>query len=258
MLPGISTACLYPLETEKALRLLAEQGVAATEVFINTASELERPYTRELKRIAEAGGVKILSVHPFTSGIEPILFFSQYERRFQDGRELYKRYYEAAAELGAGIFVFHGGLSEFSIEPERFMDRLRILMRDAEREEVRLCHENVTRNIGRDPAFFVELAAAVPEAGFVFDVKQAIRSGHDGIGFAKAMGERIAHVHLRDHDDTNDCLPPGKGGFDLAGFLAYLRGLHYKGGVLIELYRQGYDDYEELFKSYRYLEEIIG
>lgn len=38
---GVSTACLYPLETEKALYELAERGVKNVEIFVNSIDELE-------------------------------------------------------------------------------------------------------------------------------------------------------------------------------------------------------------------------
>ena len=44
MLAGISTACLYPQNTEEVLTILAENGVESTEVFINSASEMQTDY----------------------------------------------------------------------------------------------------------------------------------------------------------------------------------------------------------------------
>ena len=72
---GISTACFYPELLENALSYLAGHGVANTEVFFNAPSEVGVPYVRELAAIARAGGMKICSVHPFTSGLEPLVFF---------------------------------------------------------------------------------------------------------------------------------------------------------------------------------------
>ena len=38
---GASTACFYPLETEKALKKVCELGYKYAEVFMNAPSELE-------------------------------------------------------------------------------------------------------------------------------------------------------------------------------------------------------------------------
>ena len=67
MLPGISTACLYPELTEKALKQLAKRGVAAVEIFFNAPSELEESYIRELAQMARDGGIRIVSNHPWGS-----------------------------------------------------------------------------------------------------------------------------------------------------------------------------------------------
>ena len=75
MFAGVSTACFYPELLEKALDYLVRHGVANTEVFFNAPSELEEPYVRRLAETARAGGTVIRSVHPFTSGLEPLLFF---------------------------------------------------------------------------------------------------------------------------------------------------------------------------------------
>ena len=61
---GVSTACLYPLETEKAFEFLAESGIKNTEIFFNTDSELSPSFVSELKRIADLNGVRVFSVHP--------------------------------------------------------------------------------------------------------------------------------------------------------------------------------------------------
>jgi len=108
MLPGISTACFYPQYTEDALRTLAGHFPECVEVFINAACELEPEYLRSLRQIAEDAGIKIISLHPYTSGLEPMFFFSNYDRRYDEGLELYKKMSQAANLLGAGIIVFHG------------------------------------------------------------------------------------------------------------------------------------------------------
>ena len=51
---GVSTACLYPLETEKAFEYLAKNGIKNTEIFFNTDSELTPSFVSELKQIGRA------------------------------------------------------------------------------------------------------------------------------------------------------------------------------------------------------------
>lgn len=253
MLAGISTACFYPQHTEDALRELSALSIQCTEVFINCASELSEPFLKQLRAIANGGGVQILSLHPYTSGMEPMYFFSQYDRRFQEGRELYKRYYHAANLLGADITVFHGGTRNNQMEQGEYFDRFGLLWEDARQQGIALCHENVSRCAGYCPEFFSELVKAIPDAEFVFDVKQAVRAGQDVVGFAGKLNGKIRHLHISDHNDINDCLPPGKGTFNIAKFLSNIRSVGFDGGVVVELYRENFGTIVEIYEGYQHL-----
>ena len=46
---GASTACFYPIETEKALKKVCDLGFKTTEVFVNSPCELEDNFVKELK-----------------------------------------------------------------------------------------------------------------------------------------------------------------------------------------------------------------
>lgn len=258
MQAGISTACFYPEKTEEALLQLSEWHIPATEVFLNTFSELEPAYLRELKRIADAGGVKILSIHPFTSGMEPMLFFSKYKRRFEDGLELYRRYYQAANILGGKIVVFHGNYITTQIETEEYFNRFGLLMEDAKKEGALLCHENVSRCAGHSPVFFRQMSSYLPEAKYVFDIKQAVRSGENVLDFVKLMGKNIIHLHISDHNAQNDCLAPGKGTFNISEMLHYCHLQGFCGGALVELYRENYGQSVELLQGFQLLSRILS
>jgi sugar phosphate isomerase/epimerase len=52
--------------------------------------------------------MNVHAFHPFTSGIEQLMIFSEYERRFDDMLDFYRRYFEIMQRFGAKIFVFHG------------------------------------------------------------------------------------------------------------------------------------------------------
>ena len=103
MKAGVSTACLYPMETTDALKALLKNGVKCVEIFFNTYSEIQKPYASELRSILNEYGATIKSIHPFTSGYEPYLIFSDYEKRYRETCEFYRRYFDCAAYLGAKI-----------------------------------------------------------------------------------------------------------------------------------------------------------
>ena len=106
--PGVSTACLYPLETERALETLLRLGYRRFEVFLNAMEELSPPFLRGLGERARAYGASFVSVHPFTSAAESTLLFGDYPRRTREGFDFYRRYLAAAAQLGARWVVIHG------------------------------------------------------------------------------------------------------------------------------------------------------
>ena len=90
---GVSTACLYPLETEKAFEYLAKNGIKNTEIFFNTDSELTPSFVSELKHIALANGVRVYSVHPFMSTSDYYYLFCEYPRRQADALDKYRRFF---------------------------------------------------------------------------------------------------------------------------------------------------------------------
>ena len=51
MKAGVSTACLYPMQTEEALETLAKMGIKTLEIFFNAPSELSKPFLRNLREI---------------------------------------------------------------------------------------------------------------------------------------------------------------------------------------------------------------
>ena len=107
---GVSTACLYPLETEKALYELAKRGVKNVEIFVNSIDELEGQVLVELRRIIGEYGMNVISMHPFSSPMETLFLFGDYPRRTEYLIDIYKRYFEVMAEIGADVFVLHGAI----------------------------------------------------------------------------------------------------------------------------------------------------
>lgn len=251
VLAGLSTACFYPELTERGLMFAASIGAQAAEVFFNAPSELTDSFVRELRRIADGSGTRILSVHPFTSGLEPLLFFSGYRRRFCDGVELYKRYFHAANLLGANLLVLHGDRRVSQKPRSAYFDAFGELAGEGRAMGVTVAQENVPRCASYCPDFFRDMRQYLPDARFVLDIKQAVRAGYTPGEMARAMGSGVVHLHVSDHNAKNDCLPIGTGDFDLAALLRQVKSQGFDGGVILELYRDSYGEYEELSSAYQ-------
>lgn len=253
---GVSTACLYPMETEKALRALGESGVRTAEIFLNSWSELSESFVRELSAIREEYGMRITSVHPFTSGLESYMLFSGYMRRFQDCREIYKKYATAAAALGAKYIVLHGDRVGNRLPVEEYCRRFLLLQEDAAAYGAVLLQENVNKYRASAPEFIETLRRLSGDAiSFVFDIKQSIRAGFGPKAVLDAMDGRVAHVHISDHSEGDDCLLPGRGACDFRALFSQLTARGYAGDFMIEVYRDAFSGPGELSQAAAWLKK---
>lgn len=250
MLWGASTANLYPDLTEHCLEQLLQLGFRQIEVFLNTESETAPAFLQAMKDRADAAGASFTSVHPYLSGSEPYLLFSQYERRFRDGLEMYKPLFEAAARLQAPYVVMHGDRLGGVLPVEESIGRFEQVYDLGQTFGVRLLQENVVRFRSSDNDYLCAMRCQLGEkAGFVFDFKQCRRSGHTPDTVLEAMGSALRHIHLSDATAQVDCLPPGQGTADLVGVLQQVTQRGYDGAVMLELYRSNYEHPEVLWSS---------
>lgn len=254
---GISTAAFYPLETEKALEFLGQNGIPVTEIFFNCHGELEEDFIALLDSIRKKYGIEINSVHACGSVGEPYYLFSEYERRYEETREFYKNYYRAAKRLGAKCVVLHGDSLKGHISLECYAKRLREMNADANEYGVVLSHENVNRFRMAEPENIKGLRSLYDEQTFTFDIKQTLRAGVDTYEMLEAMGDRIVNVHISDNKKGEDCLLPGRGDFDFAKFFKRLKDIGYDGALLIEVYKWCYGDYTELIDSWKNVNKFL-
>lgn len=256
---GASTACFYPMVTEQALKNVCSLGFKSAEIFMNSPCELEPPFVRELKRIADSGGTRIISVHPFSSFMESSCIFGDYQRRFDDYIDIYKKTCYAAAMLGADIVVIHGAVAKpkIPIPDERYFERFKILCDIGKSEGVTVCQENVNRFKSESIEFCKKLRDALKDDfHMVFDVKQAVRAGQEVFEFLNEFKNEIAHVHISDNSSDGDCLPPGRGTFNFKSLFDTMSLADYRGGYVIEIYSRGLNVYDELKESRAYLKEL--
>ena len=254
---GISTSCLYPLETEKSLDTLGKIGVRTCEVFLNSPSETTLEFAKILNKIRNEYGIKIASVHPFSSFAETYMLFSAYGRRFDDLLEFYKRNFEVTAALGAEFSVIHGALTGAKISDTEYFERFAKLIEEGRKTGIKVCHENVNRHLCESPEFVKKMKDYLGEDfRLIFDVKQAVRAGYSPLDFAEKFKNDIVHIHISDHTENADCLPPGKGGFDFKKLIEIMNSAGYGGDYIIELYRENFGDEDDLKESLIYMQNL--
>ena len=254
---GISTASLYPLETEKALEFLCQNGIPVTEIFFNSPSEMDPSFVKGLNSLAKTYGVEIASVHPCGSVGEPYFLFSGYERRYKESLDFYKRYYQAAEIMGAKYVVLHGDSLAGHISDEEYCYRLMEMNEMSKQFGVCVCHENVNKFRLSTPENIKKFKTLSDgKLKFTFDVKQSIRAGFTVDEIYNAMGGNIVHVHISDNNAQNDCMLPGNGEFDFGSLFAKMQKDGYDGACLIEVYQHAYSDVSELVDSYDFVTKI--
>ncbi len=257
---GISTACLYPMELERALPTLISMDFHLFEIFINTVSEMKPEYIKELKRMTDDSGSTIKSIHPFTSGFESFLLFSDYDRRFNDGLEFYKQYFQSANLLGAQILVLHGQRDDkrSPVSEKKYFEHYASLYALGKSFGITVAQENVNLFRSDDPNFITRMRQYLgDDCAFVLDIKQAVRAGKNPYGMCSAMGERLVHVHINDNKPGADCLLPGRGVMDFRALKSQMAQFGYDGDFIIEVYRRNFVNLDELVCSKRFIETLI-
>lgn len=257
---GISTACFYPMYLEKALEHIQSFHVPVCEVFFNCFSELEQPFVKQLKSIADSNGVRVVSVHPFLSGWESVLFFSAYDRRTDDGIGIYKRMFEAAQTLGARYFVLHGASNTAAFcGMECYAERYRRISDAAREFGITLTHENVCRTVTATVDFVTRIKAFMKdEIFFTFDLKQCLRADQDPFAMIDAMGQNIRNVHINDFDFTKkECRLPCEGDCDIRGIINKLKSVGYSGDFITEVYSENYKSDNEITASIQKLSALV-
>ncbi|WP_159459774.1 sugar phosphate isomerase/epimerase family protein [Scatolibacter rhodanostii] len=260
---GISTASLYPMHTEEALQTLLEMGFRVFEVFVNAQQEFSPDFMKELKKRADHYGAIFTSVHPYTSPMETMLLFGNYDRRTEEGIEIYKSFMEAAAHLGAKYVVIHGvhGRHAGSHVPNKsgfnaiaadkgYWETFSRLYRAGRDIGAYPIQENVTAHKSESPDFIRSMKDYLQEdCAFVMDIKQCRLSGVPIEEMVKAMGEKLCHVHISDSKGDFPCLVPGIGDYDFGKLFALLNDIGYTGKLVTEVYSNSYDDIQVLAES---------
>ncbi|MBQ7089938.1 MAG: sugar phosphate isomerase/epimerase, partial [Clostridia bacterium] len=233
---GMSLACFYPLEPEKAVEKAAEIGIDVCEIFLNTWSEMDVAYLQALRQECDRCGIRVYSVHPFTSAFENYLFFSPYPRRIADAERLYRQYADAAKILGAEVISIHGDRGLGLDDMDAYLRCIEPLLKLQDETGIAYAMENVYFNSVNDPEFVSKLRQRQPNVRFTFDIKQAFKGGRSAYDVATAMGNAIVNFHVNDRDEHHICMLPGQGDVDYLRLAHILEQANYKGPALIEVY----------------------
>ena len=257
---GLSSACFYPLETEKSIVRAGETGVKTIEIFMNADSEFEPAFVKSMADICKSYGMKVSSVHTMGSFTESYHLFSSYKRRFFEAKDTsFKRHFDVIHTLDAKHLVLHGIKKPGSISDEEYYDRFGELILMGKSEGLLVCQENVVHYRSENPDFLLRMGEYIgDDFNMVFDIKQSIRTGINPYEFAEKLHKYIRHIHISDHNDEFDCVVPCKNGvFDFKKFFSMMKSLGYSGDFIIELYENGFQNDKELTFAVNELKKML-
>ena len=259
MQAGVSTACMYPELTEEVLYNYAVNGISHVEIFFNSDCEVHPAFVANLREIINRYDMTCRSIHPYACPIEPIMLFSQYERRVTDMLDYYKKFFEAGQRLGAEFFVLHGNRKGLDVSPKFYCERYLRLVEAAKPYSITVAQENVSYCQAGSLRFLREMNRILGnQVKFVLDVKQAVRAGESPVNLLHMLGSHIVHVHISDHSEKGDCLLLGTGDFRIRSFLEILYNYNPDCSVILELYRNNFRNISDLIGNYRMLGRIIA
>ena len=254
---GVSTASLYPCHVEDAFKILCDLGVKTVEIFANSTSEGQEPIVSEICSMRDLNNVRITSFHPFSSPMESVFLFSDYDRRIDEMMSLYRGFFGSMNKFGAKVFVLHGAILSSKCTPQHYMKQFAMLSEAGREYGITVAQENVSYCMSGSIDFLKQMKREIPEnARFVLDLKQARRSGENPLDYIKALGDSIIHCHISDADENRDCLAAGAGKFDFESLLKALSDKGFDGALIVELYRRNYGDFSELKHSADFLAEL--
>ena len=257
---GLSSACFYPLETEKSIVRAGETGAKTIEIFMNADSEFEPAFVQNMADICKSYGMRVASVHTMGSFTESYHLFSSYKRRFFEAKDTsFKRHFDVMHTLGAEFLVLHGIKKPGSITDEEYFDRFGELTLMGKTEGLRVCQENVVHYRSENPDFMLRMGEYIgDDFNMVFDIKQSIRTGYNPFDFAEKLHKYIRHIHISDHNDECDCFVPCKNGtFDFKRFFELMKSFDYKGDFIVELYENGFENDRELTFALENLKKLL-
>lgn len=255
---GLSTAAFYGrMETDAAAAHIARLSIPCCEVFLETFSEYVPSFGQMVKQ--QLGNTQAVSIHSKTQHFEGDIFGLS-KRQREDAFAWMDSFLSSGEALDVGVYVFHGPASIRTANPDfskwkKSIDRAISL---AASHGIDFCWEVVSWCQLNSPERVKLFRELWPDLHFVLDVKQVHELGQNPLEYVDAMGEKLRHVHVLDHDDYGAYLLPGEG---VSDFQTFARALHengYRGDIILEPYAHVVKNDEALLRSIEWLRETFG
>ena len=258
---GMSTACFFlKKHTEDAIDQIGRMGIKNIEVFFSAQSEYRPAFVKELKKRADDYGISVYSTHALNTQFEPQMF-SLHDRQRSEAYDVYQSVLEADAILGAKVYVFHGPTNikiarKLNINYAYTGKMVSMAAEKAKAYGVKLAYETVHWCWYAHPDFpkLLEPHLSTDNLFYTLDLKQAAQSFHPIKEYIYNMGSRLANVHICDYinDPEQGVVPvlPFSGELDFDELKTELRKIGYDEGMILEVYKHNYKDYDDLKNNF--------
>jgi sugar phosphate isomerase/epimerase len=262
MIFGMSTASFFMnLYNEDAIIQIGKMGIKNIEVFFAAGSEYEQSYVYDLKKRADEFGINIYSIHALTTQFEPQMF-SSHKRQKDEAYDVYKKVLRAGQILDADVFVFHGPnnikiAKTLNINYEYTANRIDEAANLAKDYGIKFSYETVHWCWYAKPDFPAKLNEFITSDNlyYTLDIKQAAQSKFSPCEYIDGMLGRLANIHICDFlvSEELGIVPklPFNGSYDFSKLRQKLVDIDYQGGMILEVYRNNYENYEQLNINYQ-------
>lgn len=231
---GMSTSSAFPLGLDQAFGLASEVGYDGVEVMVTNDPATHDP--ARLNALAAEHAQPILSIHA------PVLLLTHFVWG-RDPRVKLERSAELAVATGAPTVVAHPPFRWQSLYAEQFLDIVRAI---SERYGVTIAIENMFpwRIAGRSMKMYAPGwdPSAMDCDAATLDFSHAALSGRDSLELARALDDRLRHLHLCDGSRASDDggifdehLVPGRGVEPVRAVLRELALRDWSGSIVAEV-----------------------
>ncbi|WP_233153475.1 sugar phosphate isomerase/epimerase [Kineosporia sp. R_H_3] len=226
---ALSTASAYPETCVDAFAMAADLGYDGVEVMV-----WPDPVTQDaaaLQRLSDHYSMPVLAVHA------PTLLVTQ-RVWGRDPWAKVERSCELARRLGAPTVVVH---PPFRWQREYATGFVEGVVEISARTGVTIAVENMYpwRARGREVLAYLPGwdPVPLPYSHVTLDLSHTATAGSDGLGMARDLGGRLAHVHLADGlgSAKDEHLVPGRGGQPCGAVLGLLAERGWEGCVVVEV-----------------------
>jgi sugar phosphate isomerase/epimerase len=133
------------------------------------------------------------------------------DRPFEEHLADFRRAIRACEILGTKnmrMFSFFVGQDRLAECRDEVMRRMTVLLEEADRAGITLCHENESKIYGQNPREVADLLTSLPTLRGIFDAANYVMNDQDPIAGIEATLPSLEYLHVKDARFAEKCIVP--------------------------------------------------